>query len=173
MEYGGTPKVIGTTCPGRYIISTGTAIECNRQPGHPGQHEGYYPGDNHLSHWRESARGEQVDCDATISLEDRDFRCDRVAGHQGNHDGIARSGIHRHEWEPLEALTGARGTQVGGSHYSDRKIQPWDVIDEYGLSFYAGNALKYLLRAGRKGSRVEDLKKARHYLDKLIELEEE
>lgn len=62
--------------------------------------------------------------------------------------------------------------QVGGDHYRRFKIQPWDVIDEYDLSFYAGNCLKYLLRAGRKGSRLEDLKKARHYLDKMIELEE-
>ena len=66
----------------------------------------------------------------------------------------------------------ARLGQVGGEHYRKFKIQPWDVIDEYGLSFYAGNALKYLLRAGRKGSKVEDLKKCRHYLDKLIEIEE-
>lgn len=65
----------------------------------------------------------------------------------------------------------ARLAQVGGEHYRKFKIQPWDVIDEYELSFYAGNALKYLLRAGHKGSKVEDLKKARHYLDKMIELE--
>ena len=66
----------------------------------------------------------------------------------------------------------ARLGQVGGEHYRKFKIQPWDVIDEYGLSFYAGNALKYLLRAGNKGARVEDLKKCRHYLEKLIEVEE-
>lgn len=66
----------------------------------------------------------------------------------------------------------ARLSQVGGDHYRKFKIQPWDIIDEYDLSFYAGNALKYLLRAGRKGSKVEDLKKARHYLDRLIEIEE-
>lgn len=66
----------------------------------------------------------------------------------------------------------ARLDQVGGEHYRKFKIQPWDVIDEYGLSFYAGNALKYLLRAGNKGAKVEDLKKCRHYLDKLIEVEE-
>jgi hypothetical protein len=66
----------------------------------------------------------------------------------------------------------ARDNQVGGNHYKKFKIQPWDVIDEYGLTFYAGNALKYLLRAGRKGVALEDLKKARHYLDRMIEIEE-
>jgi len=66
----------------------------------------------------------------------------------------------------------ARLDQVGGEHYKKFKIQPWDVIDEYDLSFYAGNALKYLLRAGHKGAKAEDLRKCRHYLDKLIEIEE-
>jgi len=57
--------------------------------------------------------------------------------------------------------------QVGGNHYVKHDIQPWDIIDEYELSFYEGNILKYLLR--QKGDRVEDLKKAQHYLDKLIQ----
>lgn len=61
-------------------------------------------------------------------------------------------------------------TQVGGDHYVKHKIQPWDIIDEYGLSFYEGNVVKYLLR--QKGERLLDLKKARHYLDKQIEIEE-
>ena len=63
-------------------------------------------------------------------------------------------------------------TQVGGSHYRETSLPPWDVVDAWGLGFYAGNALKYLYRAGRKGPKVEDLKKARHYIDKMIELEE-
>lgn len=67
---------------------------------------------------------------------------------------------------------GARDQQVGGNHYRSQKIQVWDVVDEYGLDYYAGLTLKYLLRAGRKGSKLEDLKKARHVLDKMIELEE-
>ena len=57
--------------------------------------------------------------------------------------------------------------QVGGSHYKDYPIQPWDIIDCYGLDFYEGNVLKYLLRT--KGDRLEDLQKAKHYLDKIIE----
>jgi len=64
----------------------------------------------------------------------------------------------------------AKDRQVGGDHYQ-RRIQPWDVIDEYGLDYYEGNAIKYILRW--KGDRVEDLKKAIHYLEKEIELYEE
>ena len=59
--------------------------------------------------------------------------------------------------------------QVGGAHYVKHAIQPWDIIREYGLNFWEGNALKYLLR--RKGSRVDDLEKCRHYIDYLIERE--
>lgn len=62
-------------------------------------------------------------------------------------------------------------TQVGGDHYRQTKIQPWDIIDDWGLDFYRGNALKYLLRAGRKGPTLEDLRKAKHYIEKCIERE--
>lgn len=61
-------------------------------------------------------------------------------------------------------------TQVGGSHYLQHSIQPWDIWEEYGLNAFEGAVLKYLLR--RKNDRVEDLKKARHTLDRLIEIEE-
>lgn len=57
-------------------------------------------------------------------------------------------------------------TQVGGDHYIKHTIQPWDIIDEYDLGYYGGNALKYLLRD--KGDRKEDLEKARHYIAKMI-----
>ena len=62
----------------------------------------------------------------------------------------------------------ARDIQVGGQHYKNKAMQPWDIIDAWGLDFYEGNVLKYLLRAKFKNG-VEDLKKARHYLDKKIE----
>ena len=57
--------------------------------------------------------------------------------------------------------------QEGGSHYKSFAIQPWDIIDCYMLNFYEGNIIKYMLRD--KDNRLEDLKKARHYLDKLIQ----
>lgn len=61
--------------------------------------------------------------------------------------------------------------QVGGDHYRQRSIQPWDIWQEYGMNAFEGAVLKYLLRWRDKGG-VEDLKKARHTLDKLIEIEE-
>ena len=61
----------------------------------------------------------------------------------------------------------ANDTQVGGAHYQT-PIQPWDFIVN-GLGFLEGNIVKYVTRWKQKGG-VEDLRKARHYLDKLIEV---
>ena len=61
----------------------------------------------------------------------------------------------------------AAAKQIGGTHYNRHKIQPWDIIDEYGLDFYRGNAIKYLLR--NKMDVVEDILKAQHYLEKWLE----
>ena len=54
-------------------------------------------------------------------------------------------------------------------HY-DHEIQPWDVIDEWKLDFWAGNALKYICRAGKKegNTAVQDYKKAITYLEECI-----
>lgn len=58
--------------------------------------------------------------------------------------------------------------QVGGDHYKDLPIQPIDFIHENGLSFIEGSIVKYVVRWRNKNG-VEDLKKARHYLDILLE----
>lgn len=70
----------------------------------------------------------------------------------------------------------ARENQVGGTHYTSKKVQPWDAMEAWMneaqfSGFLRGNAIKYLARCDDKGG-VEDLKKARHYLDKLIEFHE-
>ena len=58
--------------------------------------------------------------------------------------------------------------QVGGEHYVKLHIQPWDIIDANNLDYWEGNALKYLLRWKYKNG-VEDLEKAKHYIDYLIQ----
>lgn len=61
----------------------------------------------------------------------------------------------------------AKEKQVGGDHYTKHDIQPWDIVDEYKLSFYAGSALKYLLRnKGDLRKKIEDIDKAIHCLEK-------
>lgn len=65
-----------------------------------------------------------------------------------------------------------RDEQVGGDHYAKRSIQVWDIAEAYDFDFVEGSALKYLLRHHDKGG-LEDLKKARHCIDRLIERWEE
>lgn len=61
--------------------------------------------------------------------------------------------------------------QVAGNHYK-KAIQPWEIIDEWQLCYYSGNVLKYLLRYKYKNG-LEDLHKAKHYLEYLIEKEKD
>ncbi len=61
-------------------------------------------------------------------------------------------------------------TQEGGNHYKDLKIQPVEYIHANGIGYFEGNVIKYITRWRAKNG-VEDLKKARHYIELLIELE--
>ena len=58
--------------------------------------------------------------------------------------------------------------QIGGSHYKDMKIQPAQFINENNLPFAEGNAIKYICRHASKGE-VQDLEKAKHYIDMIID----
>lgn len=74
------------------------------------------------------------------------------------------------------APLGADKEQIGGDHYMNMGVQPWTAMEswmtrEQFAGFLRGNAIKYLARCGTKGG-VEDLRKARHYLDKLLETSE-
>lgn len=62
--------------------------------------------------------------------------------------------------------------QVGGGHYKDLKIQPVEYIHANSIGFLEGSVIKYVTRWKHKNG-VEDLKKARHFLDLLIQLEEQ
>ena len=64
----------------------------------------------------------------------------------------------------------ALDTQVGGSHYKNMVIQPVEFIEKNNIGFCAGNVIKYICRYKNKNG-IEDLKKARHYIDLLIEIE--
>lgn len=56
------------------------------------------------------------------------------------------------------------------AHYAEgRKYEPRKVIADWGLNFNLGNAVKYVARAGRKGDKIEDLRKAIQYIEFEIE----
>lgn len=65
----------------------------------------------------------------------------------------------------------ANAVQVGGEHYKDKHIQPWDYIIANNLGYLEGNIIKYVSRWKDKNG-VQDLRKAQHYLQKLIETTE-
>jgi hypothetical protein len=67
--------------------------------------------------------------------------------------------------------TSALNKQVGGSHYRDKGIQPIIYIHANDLGFCEGNVVKYVTRWRDKNG-VADLRKAIHYLELLIELNE-
>lgn len=78
---------------------------------------------------------------------------------------------------PMEEIdlqpVGASARQVGGEHYREMVVQPWDAMKAWMTpaefkGFLKGNAIKYLARELGKGG-ADDIRKAQHYIDKLVE----
>lgn len=70
----------------------------------------------------------------------------------------------------LEELGEAFDSVHRPAHYAEgRKYEPRKVIADWGLNFNLGNAVKYVARAGRKGDKIEDLRKAIQYIEFEIE----
>ena len=83
-------------------------------------------------------------------------------------------------------MSEANAVQVGGSHYKttdeeqgvaellgyEKPVEHWDFVVIRGYNYLQGNASKYLDRYDKKGTPIQDLKKAQHYIQKLIEIEE-
>lgn len=66
----------------------------------------------------------------------------------------------------------ANDHQVGGGHYKTPGLpEHWDLVNMFGWDYFQGQITKYLMR-WRKKNGLEDLQKARHYLDKYIEVEQ-
>jgi hypothetical protein len=57
-------------------------------------------------------------------------------------------------------------------HYRAGGIEAVDTIEAFGLGWHLGDAVAYILRAGRKGDALEDLRKARWHLDREISIRE-
>jgi hypothetical protein len=63
----------------------------------------------------------------------------------------------------------ASAKQVGGNHYKDMPIQPAEFIHKNGIGYMEGCAIKYLARWKKKNGR-QDLEKAKHYIELLLEM---
>lgn len=87
---------------------------------------------------------------------------------------------HRETWDALRVMRDEPSASLldgavrNPAHYCEgRKYEPWDVIKDWGLDYDLGCVVKYVSRAGRKDSRLTDLRKAREYLDHAIKTMEE
>ena len=61
--------------------------------------------------------------------------------------------------------------EIRPDYYKSGGMEAFDVIDAFDLDFNLGNAFKYIARAGKKGDKAEDLRKAVTYLNREIEKE--
>jgi hypothetical protein len=68
----------------------------------------------------------------------------------------------------LDEISTVKSEQVGGDHYQKSELQPWDIFLAWGLDPWAANVVKYILRFPHKNG-LEDLQKAKHYVDFLIQ----
>jgi hypothetical protein len=85
-------------------------------------------------------------------------------------DEVKENKTYNGHGETLPIKNGALEIQIGGGHYKDMKIQPIEFTMQNGLNFCQGNVIKYVTRYKAKNG-IEDLKKAKHYIDLLIEFE--
>lgn len=91
---------------------------------------------------------------------------DQVAG------GLAqqKADVSKEEQSKPNGGSSALATQEGGSHYKKCGIQPVEYIQANGLDYFQGNVIKYTTRHKDKNGE-EDIKKAIHYLQLILELQ--
>jgi hypothetical protein len=71
------------------------------------------------------------------------------------------------EMHQADLIKKAQAKQVGGNHY-DMPIQPIDFIVKNNLAYREANVIKYVCRHAKKNG-AEDIKKAMHYLEMILE----
>lgn len=82
---------------------------------------------------------------------------------------MALQGLDGSDIVPEKAAK-ANDRQVGGDHYKSGGEEHWDRVHRLGLDYFQGQITKYVERWKKKNG-VQDLEKARHFLDKYIELQ--
>lgn len=79
--------------------------------------------------------------------------------------------VERTEFKPSQR---ANDHQVGGDHYKNMGVEPWDVVDTWPrdqrIGYYRGGALKYIMRMGAKDESPTEVAKGKHYMEKLLEV---
>lgn len=136
-------------------------------------HEGGHVDQSTDAYWLD--RGDGMRCGVAY---DNDHGRDRVCARRAWHPGIHSSSDYYYMNEVPEPLIDQDPTAryphsltEAPEHYrGSGGMQPWDVIEAFGLDYWRGNVIRYVLRAGRKDDEIQDLKKARDFLNKIISL---
>jgi uncharacterized protein DUF3310 len=106
-----------------------------------------------------------------------DYRgCDAVFDVGTINESDARSCLSEHGWSVVEGATTKtycvkhreRDMVNNPPHYTFGKFEVIDVVEDWQLDFNLGNAIKYIARHRHKGKPLEDLKKAKWYLERAI-----
>lgn len=93
----------------------------------------------------------------------------------GARDATQATNLLSQVLRPSTADQGARADdrQVGGTHYRNMDVSPWDVVDSWPLEqrigAYRAGALKYLMRMGSKDESPQEVAKGIHYMEKLLD----
>jgi len=72
-------------------------------------------------------------------------------------------------WNLLSEKENELSNNVDHPNHYNEGIEAIDVIESWDLNFNVGNVIKYMLRAPFKGEQIQDLEKAKWYLDRHIE----
>ena len=97
--------------------------------------------------------------------------CDLSKCHEGCHSCTQEFLFRLYSEADLEKEENKNDPVNHPSHYTDGKIEVIDYIEDKGLGFCLGNAVKYISRAGKKDpeKEIEDLRKAAWYINRRIE----
>lgn len=112
----------------------------------------------------------------TVTAQDIALNCDITEGDAERYLGRISSPNWREEVSvTTNKIHSALDTQVGGAHYKDMAVQPWQALEawltpeEY-RGYHKGVAIAYLAREQSKGG-MQDIEKAVHHLQRLIEMQ--
>lgn len=68
------------------------------------------------------------------------------------------------------AVEALKKSVIHPSHYNQGRIEPWDAIEDWGLDYHLGAAVKYIARHKHKGTPLKDLAKAITEIERYIQV---
>jgi len=105
------------------------------------------------------------ECNATVVFGGQAMPCCEAAGHEGPHRGRVAENM---TFSPGKTIAPEKDAVNHPQHYTFGGIEVIDALEAWQLGYHLGNVVKYVVRADHKGKALEDLKKARWYLDREI-----